>query len=382
MTQEAKQRIEHCLKTKETTLKLAHSDITDYAVLTNLTHVTHLTLPFNASNDLTPLSKLTKLTTLYLGSNHITDISPLAQLTNLTTLSLAYNSIKDLTPLKALKRLENINLRSNKITDIKPLEQLDALESIDLSRNSLSKLPDLDGLNKLTSLNLSANKIDDLTFLSPLTKLLSLDLNSNHISDLKPLSTLIYLQSLDLSANKITDVTSLASATRLHELNLRDNQIVDVSALLYLHENKARFTYGNMNTNNRISLYNNPLDPALITAIKLTRKAVLEYFDAPTKVVVQKEVIQKGLKKWLEKEHTQKQYVAKISNPEDTDYQDILNFTHQLLDKADAIREKSGLRLFTRKDRYDLSKKIMDQVLALIPLVSVQSFNEENDAAL
>ncbi len=149
---------------------------------------------------------------------------------------------------------------------------------LDLSHNQITNVSPLSALTNLKILDLWDNRITDIAVLQELTNLQSLVLFSNQITDITPLRALINLQSLELSSNQITDVTALNALTNLHTLDLRANQITDISALRGLLKDEMTFMYsGNFSTREVVSLYGNPLPPALIEAIDLGSEAVLVY---------------------------------------------------------------------------------------------------------
>ena len=76
-------------------------------------------------------------TELYLTDNNITNVALLTEMTKLVTLSLPENQITDVSPLAGLTELEVLSLVSNRLTDVTPLAGLVKLKTLYLGGNSI-----------------------------------------------------------------------------------------------------------------------------------------------------------------------------------------------------------------------------------------------------
>ena len=76
-------------------------------------------------------------TELYLTDNNITNVALLTEMTKLVTLSLPENQIADVSPLAGLTELEVLSLVSNRLTDVTPLAGLVKLKTLYLGGNSI-----------------------------------------------------------------------------------------------------------------------------------------------------------------------------------------------------------------------------------------------------
>lgn len=123
----------------------------DFKELSDLTHLTELTLLENNVADISFITSLKRLTEIDISTNsRLVDIGPLSALKNLNNVELAYNRISDISPLTNLKKLRWLDLDQNHIEDISPLAELKLLSNLTLSNNPIK---DFTPLQKLTSLN-------------------------------------------------------------------------------------------------------------------------------------------------------------------------------------------------------------------------------------
>lgn len=149
----------------------------DLSFLSNLNYLSKLTIDYDGTSSLEPISHLKKLKKLnifgyvYRGRGTLKELTFLENLTNLEELNLSTNEIKDITPLKYLVNLRRLDLSNNMIKDITALEDLTNLEYLDLSRNQISVINSLKKLNKLIFLDLSSNQIVDKNTLDNLTQI-------------------------------------------------------------------------------------------------------------------------------------------------------------------------------------------------------------------
>jgi small GTP-binding protein len=146
----------------------------------------------------------------------------------------------------------------------------------------LSRITDLSliqGLTNINSLGLRLSQITDLSPIQGLSNLTALDLRGNQITDLSPIQGLSNLTDLNLSNNQITDLSPIQGLSNLTDLYLTSNKISDIRPIRHLIKKGLPIQTIDVYSGNAIYLYNNPLAPALIQAIKQGNKAVLEYLD-------------------------------------------------------------------------------------------------------
>lgn len=128
-------------------------------------------------------------------------------------------------------------------------------------------------------LDLASLRIKDLKPLEKFIYLEKLRLWDNDISDLTPLQELKQLKELDLRDNQITDLTPLKELQQLTILDLSQNQITNINALKGLIAKNIPINHYYSFRETAICLYDNPLPPPLIEAIKQGNQAVLDYLD-------------------------------------------------------------------------------------------------------
>ncbi len=124
-----------------TNLSMIDLYITDLTGLEELKNLEYLNLKYNAITDFTPLFNLSMLHYLYLDGNYLTSIQQLGQLTSLQVLSLNENQIVDISPLTTLTNIQSLYLSGNLISDISSLLNNPGIGSntyIDLTNNPLN----------------------------------------------------------------------------------------------------------------------------------------------------------------------------------------------------------------------------------------------------
>lgn len=259
--------------------------------LSDIWHLTSLSLSDAGISDISALSELTNLTSLQLNGNYLTDISPLSALTDLSYLSLSENRIEDISPLSDLNNLASLFLDSNSIEDASALSGLSALKELDLSNNGLSDISFLSGLTSLTALDLNTNEITDISVIASLTALSELDLKVNKVTDISVLSDMTQLtklwvgnnqingegldvianidklKSLDCSFCNITDASFVEDLSWLEELYLGNNDITDLSPL------------SDLSALTLLEIQNNPIGEDDAPLKKLSGLKKLTYFE-------------------------------------------------------------------------------------------------------
>jgi internalin A len=225
------------------------------------------------------LSKFPYLKKLSLYSTKLADISFLQGLRNLTYLNLWNNQITDISVIQSLSNLTQLDLGSNQIKDHAFLQRLRNLTYLNLWNNQISDIFFLKWLSNLTQLNLSFNKITDISFLQWLSNLTQLNLSFNKITDISFLKGLSKMTELSLSSNQITDISFLQGLSNLTILDLRNNQIKELpEALVELGleidvDDKTGW-------DEKIYLYNNPLEKPPLEIIKKGIPAIKAYFQS------------------------------------------------------------------------------------------------------
>lgn len=260
-----------------------HFDDEAMPVLSDLVHLTKLTLAGTDISDLTPLGDLIHMESLNISETNVRSLAPLAgmkKLKSLTAFELAEEDespdqafdfsvlpgfadmeeldvtgiplsdlsfasgmprlrrlaidetgITDLSPLRDKTMLEELRAGGNQVEDVSPLSGLSHLRTLELKNNQIEEIAPLSHLTALETLALEHNRIGDLSGLGALQALTNLTLDDNRIGDVSPLAHLTALENLRLNDNQIADVTPLAHLTALRGLELRGNRITDVSAL-------------------------------------------------------------------------------------------------------------------------------------------------------
>jgi Leucine-rich repeat (LRR) protein len=230
----------------------------------------------------------------------------LSVLTKLTDLSLYGNQITTLAPLTTLTQLKNLSASNNKILNLSFLTDLTELTDIDLSMNKAKILPNLAKNNQVQELNLSSNFISNLTPLTRLKALVRLDLNQNGIDDISPLSSLVQLKDIRLQNNRISDLTPLSALPKVTELQLANNRIEDISPLLPFLRRKMTVTVMYKQRTNSITLMGNPLGEDVLNIIKKGHKAIVAFYDQPSKDAAKKQEVAEEVAEWLEAERFDK----------------------------------------------------------------------------
>ena len=220
--------------TNLTHLWIGDSQVCDLTPIAELTSLVELSVQGAIASDLTPLTGLTNLTWLSIFGNHISDITPLTNLTNLTHLEIADTQLSDISPLSNLKNLTTLDVTTAQISNITPLANLTNLEALSLRHNQIVDLAPLANLTNLNSLGLNDNQISDLAPIANLTNLRSLGLGNNQIVDLASLSNLPDLGFLCLNYNQISDLSPLAGMTSLWSVDLYENPVTDWSPVAHV----------------------------------------------------------------------------------------------------------------------------------------------------
>ena len=207
--------------------KIMYSDVINITVL-------NLSNDHDASDDIkikdiSALSNLKHLTILSLSNNQISDISSLSDLSGLYMLNLYKNQVNDISPLSKLNNIRNLSLGDNQINDISPLRDLRTLDVLELINNQISDISALSGLTNLTDLYLDGNQIRDISPLKGLSKLMTLYLSNNQINDISALSGLHNLKKLTLQHNQIVDYSPLNELASISqsETSMTDEQLED-----------------------------------------------------------------------------------------------------------------------------------------------------------
>lgn len=173
-------------------------------------------------------------------------------------------------------KLKIIFPKFNNISLLRKLENLESLEIYGTTAKKLDFLKDLTNLKRLSILKGNINNISGIKYLKKLEKL---DLAENRISDFSPLKDLKNLTHLGLSKNFVSDLTHLKDLSQLKSFHLSKNQITDIRPIKAFIEAGVAIDYSSDFSENSINLYDNPLPPALIEAIKQGNQAVLDYLD-------------------------------------------------------------------------------------------------------
>ncbi|NLO72073.1 MAG: leucine-rich repeat domain-containing protein [Porphyromonadaceae bacterium] len=105
-------------------LDLSDHEISDVAVIGNLTDLEELNLSGNPISDISPLSSLKSLKMLVLSECMAEDYAPLSNLDNLEILVLNNASISDVAVLSPLKNLKQLYLAGSQISNYFPLAEI------------------------------------------------------------------------------------------------------------------------------------------------------------------------------------------------------------------------------------------------------------------
>jgi len=140
---------------------------------------------------LEPISDLNHLTSLSLQDCGISDISPIAKMTNLYSVYLSTEHIKDFSPLSELKNLKLLSIPSSKITSLDFLQDSTEIVGLYLNCSTIENIDVLSEFKSLEKLDISNTKVHDISPLKDLpnlkmVKLEGLTLNLNSSSNILP----------------------------------------------------------------------------------------------------------------------------------------------------------------------------------------------------
>ena len=232
--------------------------IRDTTFLTNLRHLTWLSLYYLRISDLTPLRGLNALTNLNVSYNYsCSNFTALNGLTNLVELYVTAIGLSNITFASHMPSLMKLDVGNNQVTDLSPAvgrnlvalwayydplvnPQLAAsfpnLTVLHLDGTSLTNPSFISGLTKLQDCSLDNNPgIINFSFLSGLTNLNYLSLGSDSLVSVTPLAGLYQLTELHLHDDAgLTSITPLASLTNLQHLDLNQVPTVNFGAVTNL----------------------------------------------------------------------------------------------------------------------------------------------------
>lgn len=160
-----------------------------------------LSVGYQESLNLEPLTGLLYLENLSLLNDNISDISPLAGLTSLKKLALGWNNIEDTSPLAGLLNLESLGLWNNQIGDVSMLGGLTGLTYFDISNNQIAQIECVRNMPELSEVWIAHNQIETLEPLDGCEKLMVLMQGGNPISNygtVKEKADHFYKSDLDL----------------------------------------------------------------------------------------------------------------------------------------------------------------------------------------
>lgn len=197
-----------------------------------------LLIGYNEISDISVVSKLTKLESLQLPFNHIQSIEAIGDLKNLKAVEVMGNQIKDISILKQLPKIETLFLQENQIDDINVLKENTNIKVLYLDGNNLTDISILNKFKNLSNLGLGHNHIRDISALRELINLKQLEIGMNNLTDISPLTNLKNLEELDLSDNKIENISVLRELSNLKQLYIMGNPIGDYSPLDSLKNTK------------------------------------------------------------------------------------------------------------------------------------------------
>ncbi|MDV2582739.1 leucine-rich repeat domain-containing protein [Alkalibacillus haloalkaliphilus] len=261
-------------------LAISNTEINDYSFLEELTDLELLALSSTGLDNLKPITHLENLNTLSVvnnpdsnESNYIDDISPLSELGHLTSLTIVGHQVNDLSPISNLEQLNSIVLNRNHIEDLSPLESLTNLRSITLDDNQINDLTPLSNLNSLENISLNQNEITDASILGNLENMNYIRVADNELEDVDFVEKFNELEAfiasnnhietfpnfnvnngdfiLNLSHNKLMqiDKNQLELLKEIRELDVRFNNLTDLSVFdeVELGQARVRLFGNNMN---------------------------------------------------------------------------------------------------------------------------------------
>ncbi|MCD6216845.1 hypothetical protein J7L05_03160 [bacterium] len=250
-------------------------DIGSLEPISDLNHLTSLSLQDCGISDISPIAKMTNLYSVYLSTEHIKDFSPLSELKNLKLLSIPSSKITSLDFLQDSTEIVGLYLNCSTIENIDVLSEFKSLEKLDISNtkvHDISPLKDLPNLKmvKLEGLTLNLNSssnilpeiirrasvaYDPSTTYIPSDKLLeilvrkrlknkagelteddyksinSLLISGYIIDDLSPIKRCSEIVDLEIGGCHLKDISALRNLNKLNKLNLTCNEIENIEPL-------------------------------------------------------------------------------------------------------------------------------------------------------
>ncbi len=222
--------------------------------------VNGLSLMNNTITDIRAINNFPELVGLNLNENLIEEISGFTENLNLQYLFLGNNRIKNIEALRKFPNLISLVLWSNPIEDIRPIKALSKLQGLHCENIGNFDFSFINNLKDLVRLDLSNNNIQILPIKTNLDNLIELQLNKNLIKDIYQLDKLHRLRFIHLQGNLLTEV----SKTLAQKFNWLTNSF--------------RSSY--FSSQNRLLLYNNPLEFPPTSVIELGPATVQNYYEA------------------------------------------------------------------------------------------------------
>ncbi len=211
--------------------------------LTDLDHLSYLSLNSQGITNITGLECARYLNWLDLGGNQISDPSPISWLTDLNYLYLSGCGLEDASFISPLYNLQQVDLSDNTIHSIPVMSELLNLNYLNLSYNEcLINLPRLAVLTNMSNLSLHSDCLPDIAFCSGMAFLNTLDAGGdgqydqyrNFVPDMSPLLGKSQMNWLSLSWDEVTNVPIVATFTNLQHLFLSSNHFDNVMFLTNL----------------------------------------------------------------------------------------------------------------------------------------------------
>ena len=148
------------------------------------------------------LSHLKALRKLKVARSNVSDFAPLARLAALQSLRLDHTEIDDLSPLASLTSLQSLRILGARAIDLAPLAALRALQSLEIASFQISDLSPLAGLTALQTLTLVGPLFSDLAPLAGLPALRDLELRGTKVQSLAPLRHLPNLNQISIEKDE------------------------------------------------------------------------------------------------------------------------------------------------------------------------------------
>ena len=159
------------------------------------------------------------------------------------------------------------------------LSKFHHLKKLKWINTKLTDISFLQGLTNLTQLDLWHNKITDISVLKGLRNLAVLALGGNQITDFSVLKGLNQLTKLSLWNNQITDISFIQGLIKLKKLDLRYNQIKELPEAL-VELGLEIDVDEEQEWEQKIYLYNNPLEKPPLEIVKKGLQAIRTYFES------------------------------------------------------------------------------------------------------